>query len=823
MESRRLNDWSPRQYQPNHNAVKPILVKRIRRLVSILSLVLLVAVLLGGWFYWKLRNSLPLLDGSVQIASLGAETTIERDGAGVPTIRGQTRSDVASALGFLHAQERFFQMDLSRRKAAGELSALIGKGTIELDKKARLHGFRKLAQTIFSRLPAAQKQLLEAYTSGVNQGLAQLKSQPFEYVLLRSTPTAWKSEDSILLIYAMTLDLQDDEGGYEQSLAALRDTLGSAAVAFFAPLIGPDDAALDGSLAPLSPLPSEKVIDLRQRPTASSASWIDPQNDSSVLFGSNGFALAGLRTADGGALLANDMHLRLRLPNVWYRASLIFPHPVSKEALRITGVTLPGAPVVVAGSNGHIAWGFTNANADVSDLVLLDISTIDPSIYARGQELLQIEKRPEVISVRGGEPVEIQAPWTVFGPVVGKNARGRTLALKWTAHDPNAANYNLVDLELATTAEEGIAIAHRSGIPVQNFVVADQTGKIGWTICGFLPKRVGFDGRLPVSWTFGDRRWDGFLSEEEIPTLISPSSGQIWTANQRVLNSDSLLRLGDGGYERPQRAARIRDLLTGLQGAQATDLLKVQLDTGAPHLERWHGLLERVLTEGAIGQKKDRAELKAALRRWEARADLDSVSYFLVKRFRRNVVTEVFTPLFERCVEAYPEFSFRRFHCEPALWDMIEKRPAHLLNPRYATWDDLLLAAADEVLEELQDQHLPIERATWGQDNTARIQHPLAGVNALFAAWLSAPREPLSGDYDTPRVQAPDDGASERFVVSPGREDHGIFHMPGGQSGHPLSPYFLAGHEAWVHGKPTPFLPGKTEHTLTLRPVSVGK
>ncbi|PTY05120.1 penicillin acylase family protein [Opitutaceae bacterium EW11] len=798
--------------------MRPSVAKRLRLLASVVSVLVVLAAAFAAWFYFRLRASLPQLEGRTSVPGLAASATVERDAEGVPNIRGANRSDVARALGFLHGQERFFQMDLARRRPAGELSALIGKATIEADKRARLHGFRAIARAALSRLPAEQKSLLEAYAQGVNAGLSQLRSKPFEYLVLRTDPKPWTPEDSVLIIYAMTLDLQEDQGGYEQSLAAVRDTLGAGALAYFAPLIGPEDAALDGSLAPLSAMPSEHTIDLRQQANEGTA-WLKiGHDDDSVMLGSNGFALAGTRTATGAGMVANDMHLNLRLPNIWYRASLNFPHPVSGAPIRVTGVTIPGTPVVVAGSNGRIAWGFTNADADMSDIVPLDSSSLDPDSYVRGKEILSIEKRRETIEVKGSDPVDFEAPWSEFGPIVGTNNRGRRLAFKWTADDPATANFSLVELETADTVEQAVTVAHRSGIPIQNFVVADSTGKIGWTICGKLPKRVGFDGRLPVTWTYGDRRWDGFVPDDQVPAVIAPSAGQIWTANQRILDSESLLVLGDGGYERPQRAARIRDLLTEIKSAKPEDLLRVQLDTRAPYLDRWHALLKKILTEGAIAQRKDRGKLRDALEPWSGRADVDSVSYRLVRVFRSEVVKRVLPPIFARCADAYLDFSYRRFHYEPAMWDMLERRPPHLLNPEYPSWDELLLASADAVVKSLDREGTDIARATWGQQNVARIQHPFARLIPLAGLWLSMPKEPLAGDFDTPRVQAPDNGASERFVVSPGHEDEGIFEMPGGQSGHPLSPFFGAGHEAWVKGQPHPFLPGPARYTLTLTP-----
>ena len=788
------------------------LSKRLRLLASVVSVLVLLAALAAGWFYFRMRASLPPLDGSVTLSSLAGPVTLERDHQGVPTIHGANRTDVSRALGWLHAQDRFFQMDTLRRRGAGELAELFGKEALPLDRATRLHGFRSLAQAAIARLTPDERAQVEAYTAGVNAGLAALGSVPFEYLVLREKPQPWRAEDSVLVGDAMMLDLQGDNGTYEHSLMTLRDVLGSEAIAFFAPIETTGDAAIDGTGGRLAPIPSPRVLDLRSR---SVTRYLAIPRADAFRPGSNSMALAGIHTANGAGLLANDMHLSLGLPNIWYRASLEWP------GHKITGVTLPGAPLVIAGSNGQVAWSFTNAGADTSDLVVLEVDSISAQLYrVPGQtELQKIETRRSTILVKGSAPVEVSYPWTVWGPIVGANAQNRPLALHWTAHDPEGLNFSLIGMEDAANVREAVTIAHRAGIPAQNFVTTDSAGEIAWTIAGRLPKRVGFDGRLPVNWAFGDRRWDGLRSPDEIPVQFATDSGRLWTANQRTVGGAALVVLGDGGYDRPARAAQIRDRLSTLESAGPKDLLAIQLDDRALFLERWQKLLLRVLTPETIAQKKSRGELQRLAELWGGHADVDSAGYRLVRAFREAVAGRALTPVFASCVEAYPAFDWTKFHYEDAVWTLVNEKPAHLLTPEFKDWNGLLLAAADDVVSAIDKEHSALSRATWGRRNILQMLHPFSySFPRFLIGWLNAPAVPLPGDSDMPRLQSVDYGASERFVVSPGHEAEGIFHMPGGQSGHPLSPYYLAGHEAWVRGEPTPFLPGKTEHTLTLHP-----
>lgn len=792
--------------------------KILRWLSAILALLLVCAALAGVWFYQQLKRSLPQLDGTARVSGLTEPVKITRDALGVPTLQGSSRVDLARALGWLHAQDRFFQMDLLRRSAAGELAELFGPAAVGADKAVRVHDFRHLAVEDMARLKPDEKALLVAYAAGVNAGLQALHQKPFEYIVLRTTPQPWRPEDTLLVAFSMALELHDN-GRYERSLTALRDTYGMDAANFFAPLFTTDDAALDGSNGQPVPIPSSDVVDLRQHDddtqTAARATGDDP-----MVVGSNSFALSGAHTASGVPMLANDMHLVLQVPNVWYRASLVWPSETAGQPEhRVTGVTLPGLPLVIAGSNGHVAWGFTNAYADASDLVIVQPNAISHALYVYGNDLEEFKTRHEVIKVKGGHPVNYDVTWTRWGPVIADAAGKHPLVLHWTIQQPGAINLSLIGMEDARTVKDAVAVAHRAGMPTQNLLAVDDQGNTAWTVAGELPRRVGYDGRFAAPWTYLDRYWQGMVPAADMPAIINPADGRLWTANNRVVGGPALSVLGDGGYDSPIRARRIRDDLKGLEHASPADLLAVQLDTRAPLLDRWQKLLLQVLTPEAIASHPGRAALRQAVVNWEGRATIDSASYRLVRAFRQQTAGLVFTPIMAPCNVRDPGFSWYGFHYEQPLWTLLTKRPDYLLNPQFKSWDALLLAAADGVTASLKEQGLTPAEATWGQRNRARIMHPFGRVLPHWlTGWLNMPADLLPGDSLAPRVQSPSFGASERFVVSPGREAEGIFEMPGGESGHPLSPYYRAGHEDWVHGRPTPFLPGPTQHTLTLAP-----
>ncbi|HET7101317.1 MAG TPA: penicillin acylase family protein, partial [Terriglobia bacterium] len=389
----------------------------------------------------------------------------------------------------------------------------------------------------------------------------------------------------------------------------------------------------------------------------------------------------------------------------------------------------------------------------------------------------------------------------------------------WTAHRPGVANMELALLEDAETVEQAITIAQKSGIPAQNFIVADRTGRIAWTIAGRIPLRIGnYDPWLPADWSVPGTGWKGWLPPEQYPLIVDPSSQRLWSANARAVDGIMLARLGDGDYDLGARAKQIRDSLEQRENFSPADMLAIQLDDRALFLAHWQGLLAQTLSQTEAAEW--RKEMQAALDDWDGHASTSSVAYRLVRAFRYEVMHSVLDGFAAAVRRNNPKFVMPRLRqAEHAVWKLIEQRPPHLLPPVYGNWEKLLTACARRVAERMRASPGGIAGRTWGEHNTARIRHPLSqNLPAFAAAFLDMPRDKLPGDSNMPRVQAPSFGAANRLGVAPGEEDKGYFEMPGGQSGHPLSPYYGSGHADWVAGRPTPFLPGQPKHTLNLRP-----
>ena len=767
---------------------------------------------------FTLRASLPTLDGKARSAGVGAPLRIERDAAGVVTLSGSGRADLAFGLGYVHGQDRFFQMDLLRRAAAGELSALLGPATLPHDRALRVHRFRAVARQSLEYATPQQRVLATAYAAGVNAGLASLRARPFEYLLLQATPQPWLAEDMVLVPLAMFVDLQEADGHTLIQRALLREALPEAAARFLAAAASDWEAALDGSVSEAPRTPAAADYDLRRLGELDFAPPPrHPRTRPAV--GSNNWAVAGSRTASGAAIVANDMHLGLRVPNVWYRARLRLTAP-GDAAVDVTGVTLPGAPLVVAGSNGHVAWGFTNSYGQYQDVIAMVADPAGGDRYLGAAGPRPFTRTLERIDVKGGATESLEVIGTEWGPVIAHDAAGRPLVLQWTAHEPRAVNLELLGMEHVQSVAEAVALGPRLGMPAQNFVIGDAAGHIGWTLTGLIPTRHAGIAGVPRLSTDPAVGFDGWLEPALRPRIVDPAAGQIFTANARVVGGEALALIGDGGYDRGARAAQVGAVLAAAGDRQTLrSSLAVHLDDRALFLERWRGLLAGLLDAPALAGQPRRAELAAALGRWSGHAAIDDPAYRLVREFRTEVERRTFFALIAPARARNSGFAFRvPKSFEGPLWTLVSEQPAHLVPPGQPDWHAFLLSAADSMLAGLASDCPRLVECSWGRANTTRIQHPLSRAVPRLGPLLDMPSEPLPGDEDMPRVQGVAVGPSERFAVSPGREAEGYFDMPGGQSGHPLSPFYRAGHSAWARVEPTPFLPGPAAHLLTLSP-----
>jgi penicillin amidase len=860
-----------------------------RWLLRSLILILVFVIAAIATFLLLMRGSLATLDGTVNLPGLSAPVSIERDRLGVITIHAANETDAMRALGYVHAQERFFEMDLLRRSAAGELSELFGPAALKIDKQHRVHRLRARALDDLQTVAGDKLPQIQAYTDGVNAGLADLKVRPWPYLVLQVKPEPWQLSDTALAGYAMFFDLQGGSNERKLALWRIRQVVPAALYKLIAADGTEWDAPLEGTPRGFISLPDAATLDLRKLPAPGidgSPPYVDPNAP-----GSNNFAVAGPLTKDGRAIVANDMHLGLRAPDIWFRARLLYADArAAGGKVDVSGFTLPGVPGIIVGSNTHVAWGFTNSYGDWASWVqdCGEAKNLECDLNRKSEQIVE-----EKILVKGGPPfllkVVQQPEGTRMPDITGANSG---LLLTWTAHYPGALTLDTMDLALAQDVDAAVKVANHAGIPAQNMLMADSGGHIGWTIAGRIPAKLpaGCDQTAPARFSPGlssppppsppvfirstsvaspgansrqpmdapessgpgpDRRMlsdsmqagvqttspppCGYVTLtftrmewlDQNPSILNPPSNRLWTANNRVTDGADLATIGDSGYALGARAKQIRDDLFAKNQFTEKDLLAIQLDDRTVFLERWWVQLRALLTSSNASSSHASSSNDAALKRiaaatvhWDTHASPDAVTYRIVRAWRLDVLDRIRDGLM-----APAQVALGKNFVMPALdqlegvaWELVTQRPQNLLPRKFGSWDALLIDAAHQADSEL-GKYGALDQRRWGERNTAAICHPLAmALPAFMKRLLCMPADSLPGDNNMPRVAAPAFGASERMVVSPGHEADGIIEMPAGQSGNPLSPFWGAGHEAWVHGEATPFLPGPALHTLRLSP-----
>jgi penicillin amidase len=786
-------------------------MKWLRRFLYVIGGLLLAAVVAGSGGYLWLRTSLPQTTGSIDVPRLGAKVEILRDGDGIATIRAQSEADAFYALGFAHAQDRLFQMEMMRRLGAGRLSEVAGEATVNVDKTMRILGLYRLAEASLAKQPNELRVILEAYAAGVNAFLAARGGAlPPEFALLRYSPEPWRPTDSLVWGRLMAFDLSDN---------------------MWAELLRYRMAArlTPAQLNELWPAPPADELGIPQAQKADDHAGLgEVLRDRGA---SNNFVVAGSRSATGKPLLANDPHLGLQAPIQWYLVRLETP------TLTLVGATAPGVPMMVIGHNGRVAWSFVTTHSDTQDLFIEKLLPGDPTHYLAPAGPLAFETRNEVIKVEGAADIALTVRRSRHGPILSDapplewSSPTQVLSLAWPGFDEDdgtaAALYRI---NRARNAQELLNATAGFGSPMQNILYADTQGQTGFIAAGRMPlrKKLNAAGQMPAPGWTGDYDWSGYQPVDSLPQITDPAQGWIATANNDIRPED-YGRFLSGRWEAPYRYNRIAELLEATPQHTVDTLAAIQTDTVSIAAQE---LLSSLLSQYDrapkfdIKQNSSREAALELLRRWDFQISRDRPEPLILVTWLAELNRIVLSEKLGSSFRDYGASNLRQVVdlVNATDLDWCGKRRAPDFNPCDERVRDALLSALAKLNEAYGSDP---KKWRWGDAHQARFGHPIFDRIPILGTLV---RDPIATDGDdstvnraTPRVDFesvvfPDvHGAGLRAIFDLADLDRSRFIIAGGQSGNPLSAHYRDFIERWRDGHYVE-LRGEGTDVLTLVP-----
>ncbi len=767
---------------------------RLRRFLLLAGIVvLMIAFALGGAGVYLIRRALPQTNGTLAFTGLQDAVEVLRDHWGVPHIFARNAHDLFLAQGYVHAQDRLWQMELNRRTASGRLAEFAGEPALATDRLFRTLGLRRAAEAEFAHLDPETKEALELYAAGVNEFVAQHGSAlPLEFTLLRLTPDPWSPIDTLAFGKLMAWVLG---GNWSSELmrAHLVARFGVEGMRFLMPPYS--DSA---------PIIVPREASYHTWNTAALFRLLDAGQGISEV-GSNNWVVSGTRTTTGSPILANDPHLEAQMPSIWYEMHLV------GGPYNVAGSTFPGTPGVVIGHNADIAWGVTNGGPDVQDLYMEQFDPADPTRYRYRDAWEPATLVREEIKVKGrAAPVVETVRITRHGPILNSvvDGLGAFLALRWTALEPGSLSTSIMRLNRAHTWSEFRAALRLWTVPAQNFVFADRQGNIGYQLPGRIPIRAKGIGLLPVPGWTGEYEWIGEIPFEQLPSVLNPRRGYIATANNRIV-PDGYPYFISADWDPGFRARRIETMLADSPHASLGQMARIQLDLTSLPAQAFVRALSRIplTNEPAAGLL---AQLRAELESWDGVLRPNSRPAAIYEAVRLSLVPLVFKDVLG------PEL-YTRYLGHVSSWQTVLLR---LLETPTSPWwgpagRDAVVTRAFTEAYDLLNARLGPDRSgwTWGRLHTMQFVHPVGRMPAV--AWIfnvSAP--PTSGgdattvnnggfDLATFRQRTV---ASYRQLLDLADWDRSLSIHTTGQSGVPFSPHYHDFVLLWAAGRYHPML-----------------
>jgi len=769
------------------------------------------AGLIGAAYYFLFRRPLPKRSGRIEINGLSGPVEILRDKWGVPHLYAPNEQDIYFAQGFIHAEERLWQMEFNRRLVAGRVSEILGEPAVNLDRWMRTLGMRITATKEAELLESHTRSILEAYSKGVNARIGRGRL-PVEFNLLRFKPEPWSIIDSIAWSKMMAWNLSVN---WEAEL--LRSMLIEK--------LGPEKAAeLEPGYFEQWPLVVPPGVKYSQIGTSAlnrsdAAKKLSGPGATSGI-GSNNWVISGKRTKTGKPLLANDMHLGMSIPAIW------FENHLSSGEMDITGVSFPGLPGVISGHNNFVAWGFTNGFPDVQDLYLehLRKDANGNWQYEYDGNWLDAHVRQETIHIKGKPSVNEEVISTQHGPIINnlwvKDKPEQPLALRWTAYEPSQMMTALYEMNRSQSCEELHTALRNWAVPIQNVVYADTKGNIGYTFPGKIPIRRNGDGRLPVPGWTSDYEWDGYIPFDELPHQFNPENGFIASANNRVVGDDYKHWLGFD-FVTGNRAQRIVELINANPSIDSAYIQKMHTD--------WTSTAAIEVNKFLKTFQSDDPEIRNVLQKmsvWDGTLSIESSEASVYQVFCLKMLELILQPrlgvdLTTRYMGKGPT---------PVLADgsiFAERAREFLqvqLQKKDSPWfdlgqgekrDDVVKLALRQAIDFLKDSFGPsFENWKWGKIHTLTFPHILGSVPALKSLFNRGPF-PIGGDADTIwNTQSTRHNLAQEILVGPpfrmivdlGNLAASMSQLVPGQSGHPASPHYADNIQAWLNGDYHPTL-----------------